>query len=247
MAGTSQTLVINNVDHPYIFPAVLIVLFGTIFLYNTFMLVYHNIRMKKLSLAEGMIRDGHAKLVKNQEDILLEGGGVLDKDFMKREIAAAESGLKSLNPAEEKKRIKKAEIRQKKREEAEEKARLREEKKRLAKEAKAAKKLTPEQYRKKMKEEADIYDRAYEALTESAELRILSAEKILSSFEPKELKRMAMLEAKYGNKTKAKKAKADQKKADSVEKKKNTKKERALIKKTREEADVDLFGKDEDI
>lgn len=242
MTNSAATLVINNRDHPHIFPAVLCVLFGTILLYNVYGLISHSFRMKKLSLAEEMIIKGHKKLIENREQILIEGGGVLDENFLYNEIMANEESLAGMGSGELAKRRKKAEARQKKRIEAQAKQQRREEKRRLAAEARAAKKLTPTQLRKKQAEEIEEYEATYNSLITSANLRIEKAQKILAQLDDKDVKHMDRLTAEFGNKEQKKRLEerlATEAKADKKRKKKKT---RAAIKKAQEQADIDLFG-----
>lgn len=238
----TQTIIIENIDHRAILPIVLAVIFGTFLIYNIYRMIALQKRTAKLAKTEGMIREGHAKLVDNREDLFVEDGKLLDANFMLDEIDANDQALANIDPETVKKRMKKAEIREQKRAEAEAKARAREEKRQADKEAKAAKKLSPEQLQRKRIKESRLCDAAYETCVQAATAEMDKCNASLSNIEKTYSKEFAYLDKKYGNPEKKKRRINEQKEADKKAKEKRYKAARAKAKKASANADVSLFS-----
>lgn len=237
----AETLVINNVSHQYVFPAVLLIFFGTIFLYNFYMLVSHHFRMEKLSEAEGLIVSGHKKLVANREDLFVEGYGVLDGNFMIDQISGNDDELAALGYEDAQKRRRKAAVRAKKRFEKEQKRLQRIETKKKAKEEKAMRKLTPKQRQRQLKKDAALYRTAMDTFHASSVVTINEMDKILDSTLKENEKLFNYLINKYGNKAQKKQLEEIRKEQIASEKKKQKRRVKKAVRKAEKSADADIF------
>lgn len=239
MENTAGTLVINDVSHPYIFPVVLLIFFGTIVLYNVYGLIYHHVRMGWLSTAEGLILKGHKKLVANHEDLFVEGIGVLDENFMTNQIYGNTEAIREGNAAEYKKKQEKARIREQKRKDKQNLRIAKAERKRIAK---ARKKISPEQKLKIAQRDTKRYNTCYKIMMIDAKMRMNKLSANLSSVSAEDQKYIDFLISKYGSKIE-KKELADRRQAAAIAAKKAEKKrQRKQIQMARENADAELFS-----
>lgn len=239
MTGTSDTMVIHEITHPYILPAVMLIFFGMILLYNIYGLASRHVRMKRLSAAEGMIISGHKKLVANHEELFVEGVGALDGNFMKDQIAGNMAEIYANNAEEYKKREEKARLRAKKREEDKERRIIKAEQKQLKK---RKKKLTPEQALARNQRDVRRYDACYKMLMIDAHQRMKRLEKELNTVSEKDQRYINYLTGKYGNSVEKKELQEKLQKEQAAKKKKMQKEHRKALAKARNSADADLFS-----
>lgn len=239
MENTAGTLVINDISHPYIFPVVLLIFFGTIVLYNVYGLIYHHVRMGWLSTAEGLILKGHKKLVANHEDLFVEGVGILDENFMNDQIYDNKEAIRENNIAEYKKKQEKARIRDQKRRDKQNIRIAKAERKRLAK---ARKKISPEQKIRIAKRDAKRYNTCYKIMMIDAKTRLNKLNANLNNISAEDQKYIDFLISKYGSKIE-KKELADRRQAAAIAAKKAEKKrQKKQIQMARENADAELFS-----
>lgn len=245
MTNSAETLVINSVDHRYIFPVVLIVLFGVILVYNIYGLIAQREKIKKLSEAERMIIEGHKKLVDNREELFVENGNALDANFMLNEIEEIDNSIKNIDPEKVEKEARKAEIRRQKSEARNKKAIEREENKKRRIEERKAKKLTPEKQRRLQAKKMLTYEAAYNVLSEAANRRINEMEDLIRDNNKKNEKRYAYVDAKYKNSAliaiQKEEAKKKAKRHEAAVKKKAMKE----AKKASSRADISLFSEND--
>ena len=240
MEISADTLVINDISHPYILPAVLIIFFGSLLLYNIYCLLSYRKRMRKLSEAEGMIISGHTKLVDNREELFVDGIGVLDASFMDDQIQGNMDAIREGNSETYRKRAEKARIRAEKRKIKQEKRNAAAERK---KEAKARKIISPERKLKKAEKNERKYDVSYKMLLIDADRHLKTAQTLLADFSEDERKYLDYLTSKYGNKA-AKKHMEERKQAEAEKAAKKEKaKQKKQIQKAKKKADADLFTK----
>lgn len=245
MDSTAQTMVISGVSHRYLIPTILIVLFGTIILYNVYSLFLLKRQAKLLSKAEEMILEGHKKLVDNREELFVEGGGVLDGNFIIDEIAENDRQLANLDPEEVAKRERKAAERKRKRDEMNEKARIREEKKKIRLEMLEARKMTPEKQRKQIAKEILVYEATYNVLLEAVTREIQEANDIIAKANKKNEKRYAYVNGKHKNPELQRRRKDELKGREKARKAKLAKKAARAAKKTEAQADINVFAGDD--
>lgn len=239
MVSTSDTMVIHEVTHPYILPAVLVIFFGVLFLYNVYGLISRYKRMKRLSRAEGMIIRGHKKLVANHEELFVEGIGALDGSFMENQIAGNQAELMSINAGEYKKREEKARLRAKKREEE----RSRKRRKAEQKQARKKKKLTPQQKYLKAQKDVKRYDACYELFAFDAKKKIKQVRAELENVPPEKQRYIDFLTMKYGNKVEKKETEERLRAEEQKRKKEERRKQKKALADARKNADEDLFSK----
>lgn len=239
MENATGTLVISDISHPYIFPVVLLIFFGTIVLYNIYSLVYHHVRMGWLSTAEGLILKGHKKLVANHEDLFVEGIGLLDENFMTDQIQGNAEAIRKGNAAEYKKKEEKARIREQKRRD---KQNLRIAKAERKKQAKIQKKITPEQKVKMAQKDAKRYDICYKMMVIDAKKKINDLDAKLNNVSAEDQKYIDFLISKYGSKIEKKELEQRRQAAAIEAKKAEKKRQRKQIRAARENADADLFS-----
>lgn len=239
MENTAGTLIINDISHPYIFPVVLLIFFGTIVLYNVYGLIYHHVRMGWLSTAEGLILKGHKKLVANHEDLFVEGIGILDENFMNDQIYGNKEAIRENNIAEYKKKQEKARIRDQKRRDKQNIRIAKAERKRLVK---ARKKISPEQKIRIAKRDTQRYNTCYKIMMIDAKTRLNKLNTNLNNISAEDQKYIDFLISKYGSKIE-KKELADRRQATAIAAKKAEKKrQRKQIQMARENADAELFS-----
>lgn len=239
MENTAGTLVISDVSHPYIFPVVLLIFFGTIALYNVYGLIYHHVRMGWLSTAEGMILKGHKKLVANHEDLFVEGIGILDENFMENQIHGNTEAIREENAAEYKKKAEKASIREQKRRDKQNLRIAKAERKKLAK---ARKKISPEKKLKIAQRDAKRYDICYKMMMIDAKTRIHDLDAKLSTVSAEDQRYIDFLVSRYGSKIEKKELEQRRQAAAKEAKRQEKIRQRQQIQAARENADIELFS-----
>lgn len=245
MANTAETLVINNIEHRGIFTIILLIFFGTVLLYSIFSIFALKRRMKLLSKIEGMILEGHKKLVDNREELFVEDMGVLGANFLLDEITENDKMLENLDPEAVAKRERKAAERQKKRDALDEKARVRSEKKRMRAEAAEARRMTPEKLKKKQAREILVYEAAYNVFAEGVNRELEETKRIITELDKKNEKRYAYINSKYKNAEKIKRMKAQRKAKEDLHNAKIEKRARNAAKRASDSADIRVFSRDD--
>lgn len=245
MTNSADTLIINSVDHRYIFPAVLIALFGILLLYNVYALIAQKKKIAKLSAAEAMILEGHKKLVDNREELFVENRGALDANFMYDELSQIDEDIRLADPERVAREERKAEVRKEKRDARIQKEKSREERKKRRIEERKANKLTPAKERKLQAKKILTYEAAYNVFTESLTRELRETESLIKKINRENEKRFTYLDSKYKNKALASIRKRNANEKEKARKAAVKKKGDRAVRKAVSRTDISLFSEDE--